>query len=501
MSSHSAGRAILCADIGTSSLKAALVDFEGHLLAFAREGYSEAEAAAAAAAAAEAATAADWEAAFRRASRALSAQGREAGLSVDAVCISGNGPTLVPVTYSGEALAPLHWHDGRTAQKDRDSASPRPKSFFLPRAAWMRESEAETYAQVRRFISCHEWLSSRLGAEEVAVLPSPAYGPYFWDADQIETYGLDADKFAPLVLMGQRIGKVSASAARDFDLKEGTPIISAGTDYFMALVGVGVVEKGMVCDRAGTSEGINVCADKPARAAGLLTLPQLKNELWHVSAMLPTTGRLFEWFRTITGQTNRSYRDMLQEIETAAPRAFEGGSKQAHKAGSGGFFFPDVRSALPLPSQSGSEVYNGLSISSAFISTAGLTTRPELGRAVVEAIGFMVRDAIGNLERHGFRIEGMRLSGGQAKNDVWNKLKADITGRWLAVPEVPDGELIGNACAALLALGEVNTFEEAIERTVRIERVYEPDQRAYAVHSERYDAYRIMRAKMERFFE
>ncbi len=473
------GRAILCADIGTSSPKAALVDFEGRLRAFVREGYADGEG--------RAVTGADWEAAFRRASLRLSRRSREDGLDLAAVCISGNGPSLVPVTADGAALPPLHWHDGRTSPLAAGEPSARPKSFFLPRAAWLKERDGDSYGRVRRFLSCHEWLSSRLGADEVGVLPSPSYAPYFWDAAQIAAYGLDADKFAPLVDMGTRIGAVSRAAGRDFDLPEGLPIVAAGTDYFMALVGVGVIEKGMVCDRAGTSEGINVCAEKPARTADLLTLPQLKPELWHVSAMLPTTGRLFEWFRTITGQTDRGYADMLSEITAAAPRAFDGSARG--KDGSGGFFYPDVRSA------------GSLTASSAFISTAGLTTRAELGRAVVEAIGFMVREAIGTLERHGFRIDAMRLSGGQAKNEVWNRLKADMTGRCLAVPEVPDGELIGNACAALVALGEARTFEEAVERTVRIERVYESDQRAYAVHSERYDAWRAMRAKMEKFFE
>ena len=472
-----AGRAILCADIGTSSLKAALVDFDGRLLAFVREGYADGET--------RVITAADWEAAFRRAAGYLSSRSHEDGASIEAVCISGNGPTLVPVIDGGESLSPLHWHDGRTSPLVAPGSDPKPKSFFLPRAAWLKDHDPSEFSRVRRLLSCHEWLSSRLGAEEVGVLPSPAYAPYFWDADQIAAYGLETDLFAPLVPMGTRIGKISAAAVRDFRLPEGIPIVAAGTDYFMALVGVGVIEKGMVCDRAGTSEGINVCSEKPARTAELLTLPQLKQELWHVSAMLPTTGRLFEWFRTITGQTGRDYGEMLGEITAASPRAFEHGKP----AKVGGFFFPDVRAA------------GNLAASSAFISTAGLTTRAELGRAVVEAIGFMVRDAIGTLERHGFRIDSMRLSGGQAKNDVWNRLKADMTGRCLAVPEVPDGELVGNACAALVALGEAGSVEEAVERTVRIERVYESDQRAYAVHSERYDAWRTMRTKMEKFFE
>jgi len=473
MNGRRAGRAVLCADIGTSSLKAALVGYDGGLRGFVREPYPADRVVAGTT------TADDWERAFARAASSLLGAPDAAGLEIGAVCVSGNGPTLVPVDSDGQPLPPLHWHDGRALKP----AAPQP-SFFLPRAAWLREHDPGAYERTRLFLSCQEWLSARLGAAPVGVLCSQAYEPYFWDSAQLDAFGLDADKFPPLVMMGERIGSVTVEASSRYGIPEGVPIVAAGTDYFMALVGVGVIENGMVCDRAGTSEGVNVCADRPAKTSELLTLPQLRPELHHVSASLPTTGRLFEWFRTITGQTGRNYQEMLEEIETASPRTFD-----AKQAACGGFFFPDVRAA------------GNLSASSAFISTAGLTTRAELGRAVVEAIGFMVRGAIDKLERHGYRVEGMRLSGGQAKNRAWNRLKADITGRYLAVPEIPDGELTGNLCAALVCLGESRGFEEAVSRTVRIASVYEPDQKAFAVHSERYDSYKAMLAKMERFFE
>lgn len=479
MSPSRGGRAVLCADVGTSSLKAALVDADGACAAFAREPYRPAFPAPAGSPPAPVA-AADWEAAFRRACAALAAEARSAGIGIAAVCVSGNGPTLVPVAADGSALPVLHWHDGRAAALP--PSGPRPPSFFLPRAAWLRDADPAAFGRVRTFLSCHEWLSARLGADEAGVLPTPAYRPYFWDAGQIAAWGLDPALFPPLAVMGDRIGSVSARAAAEFGLPAGIPIVAAATDFFMALVGVGAVREGMACDRAGTSEGINVCAAKPARAPGLLTLPQLRDGLWHVSAMLPTTGRLFEWFRTITGQETRGYREMMDEIAGAAPRAFGPGA-----AAAGSFFFPDVRAT------------GGLSSAGAFISTAGLTTRAELGRSVVEAIGFMVRRAIGDLESHGYRVEGLRLSGGQSKNDAWNRLKADMTGRYLSVMAIEDGELAGNACAAWACLGEADGIEEAIGRVVRVVRVWEPDREAYARHSERYDAYEALLAKMEKF--
>jgi len=455
---------ILCADIGTSSLKAALIDVDGGLRAFAREPYPAERVLSGVV------HAADWAEAFQRAIRNL--QAALSGTETAAVCISGNGPTLVPVNGDGTALPPLHWHDGRSAPL------PGRPSLFLPRAAWLKLNQPEAYQRVRWLLSSQEWLSFRLGADPCTVLPAPAYGPYYWDAPQLADYGLDPAKFPPFVAQGARIGTVSSRAAAEYALPAGVPVIAGGPDFIMALVGVGAVQAGLVCDRAGTSEGINVCSDRPARSAELRTLPHLREGLWNVGAMLPTTGRLFEWFRHITGQQDRNYHDMLAEIVGTPSRDLR------HH---GGFFFPDIRAS------------GALSGPSAFISTAGLTTRPELGRAVVEAIGYLVRGAVDTLERHGYRIEGMRLSGGQAKNVLWNQLKADITGRYLEIPHIEDGELAGDACAAMTALGAADSLEQAIEKTVRIVQVYEPNQKAYALHAERYDQYRTMLVKMERF--
>ncbi|WP_304223572.1 FGGY-family carbohydrate kinase [Gracilinema caldarium] len=462
---------ILCADIGTSSLKAALISTTGELLAFVREPYPADRVLDGTV------HASDWEEAFIRAAGALQAAAQQRGNRAQPVglAISGNGPTLVPVTKSGQALLPLHWHDGRVAKANDGAAHP---SLFLPHAAYLAQNEPDQYAHTERFLSSHEWLAWRLGAEPCTVIPNQAYVPYYWDERQIQAYGLESHRFPPFVEQGVLIGSVSAAAAGRTGLPKGLPIISGGPDFITALIGTGVVVPGMVCDRAGTSEGINVCARQGSKARTLRTLPHIQEGLWNVGAILPTTGRLFEWFRHITGQESRDYREMLAEILQC---------KQCTKPRD--FFFPDIRSA------------GRLQVSSAFFSTAGLTNRAELGYAVIESIAFMVRTAIENLEKEGYWIEGMRLSGGQAKNTYWNQFKADVTGRWLAVHQIEDGELAGNACLAMKGLGYYPSIEAAIEGTVKIKEVFEPVQQRYAMHSERFEVYKTMLHKMERFFE
>lgn len=462
---------ILCADIGTSSLKVAYISTDGLLQAFVREPYPADRVLNGTV------HASDWEDAFTRAVGALQAVMGQRGNRAHLVglAISGNGPTLVPVTKTGGALLPLHWHDGRVAKSPDDAAH---SSLFLPHAAYLAQNEPEQYEQTERFISSHEWLAWRLGAEPVSVIPNQAYIPYYWDSAQLAAYKLDADRFPPFVEQGIPIGSVSAGAAQRTGLREGLPIIAGGVDFITALIGTGVIVPGMVCDRAGTSEGINVCAGQGSKARGLRSLPHIQEGLWNVGVMLPTTGRLFEWFRQITGQEGRDYREMLAEILQC---------KQYTKPRD--FFFPDLRST------------GSLRLSSAFLSTAGLTNRAELGYAVIESIAFMVRSAIEHLEREGYRIEGMRLSGGQAKNSYWNQFKADVTGRWLAIPRIEDGELTGNACLAMKGLGIYPSLEAAIEQTVHIKEVFEPVQQHYAMHSERFEVYKTLLQKMERFFE
>ena len=477
---------ILSADIGTSSLKAAFIDLDGRLLAFSRAAYRwdthgvlGAEA---------------WEQAFVRALENLHAQAPDCG--IDGVCISGNGPTLVPMTGEGEALAPLYWHDGRTLPPKNgpaQSSAAEASSFFLPRAAWLKENSQAEYERTSVFVSSHEWLAHRLGAGILTVLPQTAYEPYYWDDEQCRLFGLEREKFPPFVKMGTVMGCLSPQAVSFFGpasgsrLKSGIPIIAGGPDFITALIGTGTLKPGDVCDRAGSSEGINVCADGPvkdpspagknstARDAGfakddIRVLPHVREGLWNIGKVISSSGRLFEWYRSSTDQEGRDYAGHLAELipSTETTNVF----RNLEFLPPAGKLSPDANSSLLVPPS----------------SFHAPRSRLDLGRAVLCAMGFAVRNAIETLEARGFTVREMRVSGGQAKNPRWNQLKADITGLTLMVPEIPDGELAGNAVLSAAALGAASTFEEAANRMIRIREIFRPGNPVF--WEERYRFYK-----------
>ncbi|MDR1862728.1 MAG: sugar kinase, partial [Treponema sp.] len=233
---------ILSVDIGSSSLKAALIDREGRLKAFTRVVYAPP--------AGSPVLCSHWERAFALALEELAAR---SGAVPEAVCISGNGPTLVPVSSGGDPMPPLHWYDGLSL------SPPGASSLFLPGAAWLKENEPEQYERTAAFFSPFEWLSHSLGAEAVTVLPSADYESFYWNREELGLFGLEAEKFLPFAKTGSLIGRVSAEGADRFrGLPRGIPVIAGGPDFITAIIGLNALKPGSVCDRAGTSEGINV---------------------------------------------------------------------------------------------------------------------------------------------------------------------------------------------------------------------------------------------------
>ncbi|MDR0569303.1 MAG: FGGY-family carbohydrate kinase [Spirochaetaceae bacterium] len=450
-------RCIFCADIGTSSLKAGLIDLEGRELGFAREVYPPDRLAAGRI------SANDWEDALFRAA------GRLAGISADpaGVCISGNGPTLVPVSADDSAFPPLHWYSAVISPVSAESraetlatlaALPKPKSFFLPHVLWFLRRKPEEYARTRYFFSAQEWLSFRLGADRVTVLPSDGYEPYYWDDEQCRSAGIDREKFPAFARLGSVIGTVSRSAGSRYGLPPGIPIIAGGPDFIMALLGVGAVKPGTVCDRAGTSEGINLCAETRLKSPSLRVLPHLEAGLWNIGGVIADSGRLFEQYRGLTGQDRRAYEEILGDLIDP-----EGGLS-ADKT----LFFPKT----------------------GFLGKNSLNSSA-LGRGILEALGFMAREILDKFAQYGFSIAEMRVSGGQGRNALWNQLKADLTGCTLLIPEIRDGELAGDAALGAVALGEAGGFVSAAERMIRIRHRYDPNPLRREQYADAYQSYRL----------
>ncbi len=380
--------------------------------------------------------------------------------SIDAIAFSGNGPTVIPVAEDGTAIHDaLLWHDRREVSRIDHS------SFFLPKVDWFRSHEPDAYRRTWRFMTCPEYLAFLFGGVPHSTSPSSEFDRYVWDAAGIAAHGVDSARLPPLVRPGDPVGRTDARCRELFGLPAGIPVFAGGPDYLMGLVGTAVTRPGTTCDRAGTSEGINHCLAHPTASRDVRCLPHVVPGLWNIAGVLSSTGRIFEWFRRISRQRSVGYERMLAEIDAAG---FEEEP----------FFFPSMHRGAAW------EFSRGM-----FVGLRSDHGTAEMGRGVVHSIGYAVRQSIESLRAAGCDVRELRSCGGQAKNPVWNQMKADITGIPVVCPAVLDAELVGSFCCALVGLGDQPTPWSAADRVVRLTDRYEPSEERHARFTAGYAKY------------
>ncbi len=470
---------ILAIDIGTTVLKAALLGEAGRIVSLAvrrlcssvpSPGHHEADPD-------------EWMSAIASVSTELLSRVSE---TPRALVVSGNGPTLVPVDIGGSFLKPvMSWMDRRgTVQSDRIASvndfriDP---SFYLPKALWISDNLPEVYDKTAWFLSCPESVVFRLTGEAVTILPGLHFEKYFWSPELIRRLGLDKSKFPDFVKPGHITGRITAKGASESNLPQGIPVISAGPDFVVSLLGTGAVYPGRACDRCGTSEGINLCTEKYITDPRLMGYGHVIEPWFNVSGIISTSGKALEWIKQTAFETDSGIEAVVREAESST-------------AGAGRLVF--------LPYLSGERAPHWDPFArGAFIGLGLQHRRGDLVRAVLESTGFAIRDVISVMEENDSVVEELRITGRPAVNPMWNQIKADISGRRLLVPESFESELLGDLAVALKALGETDNLAETADRIVRITGEYIPDSGKRQLYDDLFGIYRESYTSLKDIFK
>lgn len=115
--------------------------------------------------------------------------------------------------------------------------------------------------------------------------------------------------------------------------------------------------------------------------------------------------------------------------------------------------------------------------------------QPHLARAVLEAAALALRHVATPILGAGVRIRELRVTGGTARTDTWNQIKADVLHLPVVVPEIRESSLLGAAILAATGIGWRPDVQSGIREMVRIDHRLEPDAAHRAVYDAAFDAY------------
>lgn len=282
---------VLCVDIGTTSLKTGLITCNGEVVSFSAQRFSNVE---------NRYIALNWKDNLKNAIKDMQSQCNMEHVSIKAITVSGNGPTVV----ASDGLT-FKWNERIVWQLFERYSSKANKnlqtSLFLPRIVMMKHLFQESFEKGQIF-SGPEFLMFQLTNVPVTILPEKRFIPAYWTKESLELCDIQENKLPPYVGIGEICGTLSDQMAEYLGLPQGIPVVSGGPDFVVALIGTGTLESGKICDRCGSSEGINYCVPSFITAEGVRTLPSVISDLWNCSVLIPDSGSLSEKLRFENGK-------------------------------------------------------------------------------------------------------------------------------------------------------------------------------------------------------
>src|SRR5258705_6972090 len=110
-------------------------------------------------------------------------------------------------------------------------------------------------------------------------------------------------------------------------------------------------------------------------------------------------------------------------------------------------------------------------------------------RAILEAAALAIRHVAEPMLQAGIDVSAMRACGGPARSDLWNQIKADVTGFPVEVPRVRETAAVGAAIVAAVGVGVHPNLPSAIRSMTAIDRRFEPRVDTKATYDRAFEAY------------
>lgn len=476
----------LAIDVGTGSVRAALVDASGRILGIAareheqivpRFGWSEQRPK-------------DWWRGVSASIREVLEMVPKARARVSAVAACGQMHGTVLVGDKGELVrdtAPL-WNDKRTVDYvTAFEASHSPQSYLADSAnpptpawpgfkmQWLRDNDPDAWSRTAVVLMPKDYINLRLTGEiamdrtdgGASFLMDPRTGE--WSDKMIGLLGLDKDKLAPLRNPVEIIGRVTARASLDTGLREGTPVLVGGADYPVALLGSGVCRPGVGSEVMGTSAIITAIAGKPLLDPSICNVGTVEGN-WGAFMLLESGGDATRWARRAFHENQVSYEEIVGKAAEAP-------------AGSDRLFF--------MPFLAGERLGQHRNARAQYFGIGAGHGLPHMHRAVLEGVAFAVKRHINILDSiSGSPLERVIASGGGAKTELWLKIKASVYGIPILVPTEPECGIVGCAIMAAVATGRFSKVEDAADSHVSYTEEIAPNPRWSDIY-----------APMQEFFE
>ena len=349
---------------------------------------------------------------------------------------------------------------------------------------WLKDHQPDVLSQVKWIFAVKDFIRFKLTGEAFAELTDYSGSNLLnvrdgcFDRQLLAEYGLEDffDALPPLRQSTDLCGTVSARAASETGLAQGTPLAGGMFDIDACAIAMDIVNEDHVCVIAGTWSINEYIArapvlDKSVMMNSLYCIPGY----YLIEECSPTSASNFALFVDMfLGEEKRS-------AEALGINVFD------HCCALAAEVAADASGIVFLPYLFGSN-YDPQA-KACLVGVDSHHSRPQIIRAVLEGIVFCHRVHLEKLLARRGGTDAVRLAGGAANSLFWAQMFADVFKLPVEIVDTRELGALGCAMAAAVAAGVYRDLPEAASQMAKIKCRIEPDAARSAIYDRKFARY------------
>ncbi len=353
---------------------------------------------------------------------------------------------------------------------------------------WEKRNRPELFSKLWKALTIDGFVTLKLTGKATGHYSGAAfYGVAYkllerrFDEALLSELGLDPALFPELYPCDALVGSVTARAAEETGLAEGTPVAAGQVDCNAGWVGAGAVEDGDIQMNLGTCGNFGILHSAPVFHRSMIAFSYTTDSR-KVFITVPTTttgGGLIRYMR------DNFYKAELAQERAGGPDVYDLINREAESAP------PGAEGLVVLPFLMGERtpIWDVDARGTIF----GLSLNHGRGhviRAMMESVAFALYDSFRIIAATGQKINSpIVLNEGGAKSGLWRRIITDVFNLPTVLVGRRTGAPYGDAILAGVAVGILKDFSIARKWTSYVDPM-EPDPGNHGLYMEYFNLYK-----------
>lgn len=395
--------------------------------------------------------------------------------------LDGQKKPLTGMTLLTDIRSQSTFSDFITAFADEDvyeqTGCPLISQYVLPRLYYFSRRKPEIFRRAKYFSDSKSFLFEWLTGEHITDISTAAATQFYnarhfdWDANLLAKIGLAPDQF-PVIADGTKLmAPLRKELSASLKLKKNVQVLLGVYDGAALAVGLSSLESNVGIVNLGTTAMLRVPGAHPALDKNenkRIQAYALQKNFFLNGGALNNAALPIDWMRNNLFDIDRQDNELLK--------------------------ISDEPPLFSLPYLTGErDSKTGPYASGVFFGIRKSHSKIDFARSVLEGVAYSMRYIYEALQENNLHVKEIRMGGGGVKIKVWPQIFADVLGVPVTIYGGKEMALAGSAMLAFSAAGVYKDLTSASSNMLKEIKIIEPDKTAVKVHDQRYLFFKKLR--------